>query len=468
MTIGENDERQVRQFFEQLPRCMTDERNDATISYLAVRRNDAVVVIAARMLLGAAAKTAVFPEPLKTQSVRAGQFYLSEIGRSANQYVRAAIGQGDFEIPGETLQFPGGNNGGHQAWFNPFDFDALRTNSRTALLRLSGGPLDGVASRPAFDWELKAAETPFDSIDDLANEFGFGSLDNTTMTFDVVARNPVEIAATSKIVDAEVHIDVQCRCKLNWSDVTLGLRVIQDGVVKTRRSVKSFELKWRGGEDQPPFGSFKFNVDPGSTVHCSVVLDGVAVHERVIVDQSASGNLLRVAFNSFDPGLEKLREFLESGGLKKTDARLVESAFAWTLTMLGFQVFHLGGVERTQDAADLVACSPSQGLLLVECTTGVLNPQKIGNLVSRSNQLRGVLDAAGFTASDIVPILATTKPLSEVAQSISRTEKDGVLVMCQEQIDEWVELSAAAPDADRIFARAQQRLVDVSRSASDE
>ena len=62
--------------------------------------------------------------------------------------------------------------------------------------------------------------------------------------------------------------------------------------------------------------------------------------------------MLREVFNSFDPRLAKLQEFLDSGGASKTNARLAESCFAWTLTMLGFRVFHLGGVEQTQHAAD--------------------------------------------------------------------------------------------------------------------
>lgn len=35
--------------------------------------------------------------------------------------------------------------------------------------------------------------------------------------------------------------------------------------------------------------------------------------------------------------------------------------------------------------------------------------------------------------------------------------------MSQEQIEEWVTLSAAVPDVDRIFAKAHQRLSDAIR-----
>jgi len=128
--------------------------------------------------------------------------------------------------------------------------------------------------------------------------------------------------------------------------------------------------------------------------------------------------------------------------------------------MLGFQVFHLGGVEQTQDAVDLVACSPSQDLMLVECTTGVLDPKKIANLISRATQVRTALLASSFGTARVVPILVTTKPYSEIAHSVAATERAGALVMSQEQIEEWVALSAAVPDADRIFVKAHQRLSD--------
>jgi hypothetical protein len=133
--------------------------------------------------------------------------------------------------------------------------------------------------------------------------------------------------------------------------------------------------------------------------------------------------------------------------------------------MLGFQVFHLGGIEQTQDAVDLIAASPNGDLLLVECTTGVLKTDKVSNLLSRATVVRAALANGGFSGRRVVPIIATTKSEDEVFADIGAVEKDGALVVCREQIEEWLTLSAARPDANGLVWRAHQRLRNLQAEA---
>jgi hypothetical protein len=71
-----------------------------------------------------------------------------------------------------------------------------------------------------------------------------------------------------------------------------------------------------------------------------------------------------------------LNDFLSKSGARGRDGRDLESGIAWLLWMLGFSVAHLGGTDRTQDAADLIATTPkNSGICEDEVrSTSVITP----------------------------------------------------------------------------------------------
>ena len=464
--LGENERKIYKAFFDEIPPCLTDGTNDATISYLALAQGPRLVVVAARMTLGDDLSESNLPQELRTANVRAGYFRLKQLGQTVEQYLGAALARGSIEIPDDTLYFPQNTDGGHGAWYKELSEVGVHANKRVSVLSLFGGRRESPPAPEALDWELKAATPPFDGLEDLAQVYRFGPVSGGTITFDVVAPEAVEVLSESNVLGDTARIVLMAKYELDHSAVSLRVRIVSHGQTVERLTIHAGDIEFLSDGTPRGVGISKVKVREGATVHCTAVYAGRAQHERTIVDQAARENVMRIAFETADRGLVNLRAFLASGEQQKTPGRNLEFAISWLLSMLGFQVIHLGVIDALQDGVDVIACSPSGGLLIIECTTDVLKDDKTSKLVSRAAKTRRNLTASGFAAVSVIPVMLTTVNHDQVEPRIGPTETNGVLVMTKQQVEEWVELSAAAPDADREFVRLERRLLDAQARMS--
>ena len=463
MTVGTHEETRIRAFFEKVPTCLIDGRNDATIAYFAVKKASDFVVVAARMTLGAAAEESNLPRQFETENVRAGHFRLSEIGQKPKDFVNTVVGPGEFVTPSLRLSFPGNESNAHSSYGRPFEEDALSQSKRVAVLTLNGAPKFAfLDQRTEIDWELKASQTPFNGLADLSNEYRLGNLQGSNISVDVEVPNALEIDPSSYVRDKTAFISLATQFILDTVEVTLRVRILARGQVLRRESIEGDRIEWADADDPGrQRGTLELDVPSGATVHCIAVYGQLAQHERVIVDASGE-NQLRLALDSVGAGagVDSIRQALHNEGDFKNNAPALESALASLASLLGFQVLHLGLGRRTKDAVDVVARCNSGGLLLIECTMAVLKQDKVSNLVARTARLRQYLVERDFPNIQVVPVIATTMTAAELYTSVDKVERDGVLVVCREQFDEWLDLSLAAPDADRLFATMAQRLAD--------
>jgi hypothetical protein len=126
---------------------------------------------------------------------------------------------------------------------------------------------------------------------------------------------------------------------------------------------------------------------------------------------STTQNARRAAYEAFDPSLQTLRSIIPGGPIRGRDARELESAVAWILWMLGFSVVHLGSTTRMQDAADLLATTPSGHIAVIECTTGLLKAEnKLALLHDRSHAVRRALDASGARHLRLLTVMVSCSP----------------------------------------------------------
>lgn len=460
MPLGELDKKYVAEFFRSLPKCLKDETNETTVSYLAVRRDNDVVVLAARMVIGGQASAASLPPELETSSVCAGYFRLSEVKVSAKDYLNRLTEHGSLSLPRGSCSFPGNGSGSHSASLSVLDDAGLHRMRRFTVLKIYGGPQTEMYRRATLDWELKAAQVPYAGVDDLAAEFKFGAIEGQSILFEVLAENVLEVDESSQVKDTTAKIVVNARVKLDRGEVALGVRVVSQGTVVARKYLWSHDFEWKADEHGFDQANATLEVPKGAAVHCTAIYDGVAQHERVVVDQAAYENPLRIAFEVFDSKLVGLRQQLETVA-RSNDGRDIEPTIGWVLTMLGFQVFYLGGIKLMQDAVDLIAASPSGDFLLVECTTGILKAEKTSNLMARSALVRSALERGGYGHLRVVPVFATTKSEQHIDSDIKAVEKTGAWAVGREQIEEWLRLSAAMSDADSIVSAAHRRLEDI-------
>jgi len=461
MTIAAHEQEWIQSFFDEIPACLVDGRNDATVSYFAIRKQTNFVVVAGRLTLGASTDEITWPDQFETESVRAGHFLLSRVGQTPREFVNATTGPGLFATPEKELMFLGNDPNTHGAYRQPLKMEALKESTRVAVLTLSGRQkFDLLNGWAQFDWELKAAQTPFDGLADLANEYRLGSLQGSNISIDVEVPNAVEVHPTSYIHDKVARIVIAPQFFLDATQVSLRVLVTSRGNVIRREAIETERIKWLDADCKAGVcGVFELEVPVGATVQCIAVYGKLAQHERTIVDKSGE-NELRLVLDSFPAGTAAIRQALRIDEPFENNSDALETSLASVVSMLGFQVLHFGTGKKTRDFVDVVARCNSGGLLLIECTTAILLQDKVSNLKARAAKLRRFLVDKDFPDIQVIPVIATTMTAAELSNSIGQVETGGALVLCKEQLEEWFDLSRVAPDANRLLTSMSQRLAD--------
>jgi hypothetical protein len=125
--------------------------------------------------------------------------------------------------------------------------------------------------------------------------------------------------------------------------------------------------------------------------------------------------------------------------------------------MLGFSVLHLGSTTRMQDAADLLATTPSGHMAVIECTTGLLKAEnKLALLFDRSQAVRCALDASGAHHLRLLTVMVTSQPRSDVEVDIEPDERLGILVLTREDLDQVINRTLIPQNPERFFIEAEK------------
>ena len=124
--------------------------------------------------------------------------------------------------------------------------------------------------------------------------------------------------------------------------------------------------------------------------------------------------------------------------------------------MLGFSVAHLGGTQRTQDAADLIATTPHGHFAIIECTTGTLRTEnKLPLLVARAETVRQRLAASNQSHLHVLPVIVTSRTEAEIQADIEHAERLGILVLSREKLDRIVTQTLVTPNTNQLYDEAE-------------
>jgi hypothetical protein len=187
-----------------------------------------------------------------------------------------------------------------------------------------------------------------------------------------------------------------------------------------------------------------------------VSYEGVAQSHLWIGDPAHSQNPRRAVYEVFDPQLQSLQAFLLGAYARGQERRNLEAAVAWLLWMLGFNVAHLGAMPKTQEAADLLATTPTGHFAVVECTTGLLKAEnKLALLHSRANAVRQRLKDSSNSELHVLPVIVTSRPRAEVEADIEAAEKLGIHVLTRENLEQSVTMTLIPQNADTLYQGAR-------------
>jgi hypothetical protein len=339
--------------------------------------------------------------------------------------------------------------------------EGLNAGNRLAVLTIYGSDLRVDIPQPTTDWDLKAADIPYDSIAELFIDYALGAKRETRSCIEVVAGSVIGVNVGSEIKNTLAKIGVWMVGTLERSKVKIGFRVLDKGTVSKRQSFNGNELQWITNENGLQLGSKEFEVAAGSIIQCVASYQDQAHHVFWVADPETFQNSRVAVYNLADIGLDTLKESLFPNlpprGNKVSDN--FEFAVSWLLWMLGFSPINLGTHPKTKDALDIVSTTPKGDFVVVECTLGLLKAEsKLAKLGQRVSNIRDALETSNMSHLRVLPIIVTALTLGEIGVDLAQAEELEILVLTKEDLEKAQDMLIQPPNPDDLFEKALQRV----------
>ncbi|CAJ4290228.1 hypothetical protein [Burkholderia pseudomallei] len=433
----------------------------ARLNFIAVKRDDSLVILAARVYL-----SAVFRNPTKdwfqAGDLVAGQLELTGGVTAFVQAIEQIASPDGFVIP-ERGKLALRAEDTQNISVGPPDLlhvEGLNQGNRLAVLTMCGARRDMLAQQPQTDWALKAATLPFDSLNELSVEYGLGAAPNIHTMLEIVAHTATEVWLPSSVKQGKADLGLWLAPNLDRSKARLGYRVIDKGLAVNRGSVDGDKLEWCE-ESGDVVGKLSLEVPLGAVVQCIASYAGHAHNVRWFADPQTYQNARAAILSNVDQTGKLLRGYLLPDLPPKGKAADdFESAVAWMLWGLGFAPVGFGMNAKTRDAFDILAVSPRGDFLVVECTLGLLRAEsKLSKLSAREASLRKMLATSGLQHIRVLPIIVTAMTREEIKADLSAAAETGVLVLSREDLEAvFQDERLRFANADQLFDQALQKV----------
>lgn len=204
-SMDEHSQQQINEFFDLIALWRAAYVR-TRLHYLAKRHDDGLILIKGRITLDCVARASA-PTRFAFKEIEASQVGL-EATVSVEQILSGLVGADGFLLShGGRLRIPREpNNAPYVSRPIHFHPEGLNTGNRLAVLTVTGTPWGKLLPQPQTDWQLRAADFPFDSMQELSVAYGLGALEGDRSTFDVVAKTVIEVLAKSTIADAKATV----------------------------------------------------------------------------------------------------------------------------------------------------------------------------------------------------------------------------------------------------------------------
>jgi hypothetical protein len=351
------------------------------------------------------------------------------------------------------------SDGSLSMYFAPIHHPLISEGPRLPSLLIRGMSRHNLLAKATdprqLDWELKAADAPFDNLDELLIHCGLPTLtqlgDSTTL--EVVARTPAMIAVASTITSGEAVVECRVAAALDVEKVKVGYKVIKTGSVD-RASVEGSTLEWRQ-ESDIKIGTCRVPVGDASLLQAFLSYDGIALHQWWITDPQKRLNPRHAIHQVFDEDLELLKKMLLEPDTNRP--YVFEGAVSSLLNLLGFSVSNYGRIPKLQQGPDIIAVSASGDIGVIECTVGLLDENdKLAKLVQRTKLIKEKLRGTGYGVLQIQSVIVTPLSRDEVAANLETAGKYNIAVVCREDLEAMLNQISLPPNADRLFQEAKR------------
>lgn len=407
-------------------------------SYIATKYEDCTTIYAGRIYIQST-PLEVSAFYLETESIIAGRFEISEIGIPIDRFIDNCCA-GVFPTPEGGLDFWGNGGPGSppNVFLEPIHEAGVHDQRRTSVLRLHGCSRPNPIYQVAVQWELRGAETPFDSLDELADELmlrGGFSADPIVefVAFQAIAIAPFATSATNGQAKIVVHLAEG----LDVNRVRLGIRHLRESSTD-RYSIGGESFTWQERENLLE-GSVTLDIGRLDIIQCFANYNDVTYSYYWVSDPSERRNIRASAISTFDKdfGFLKSGLFPDDG---KPRSREFETAIHFLFWSLGFSVVQLDAPNGLNEAPDFLMTDDAGRLLVVECTTGRIGANdKLDKLAERHRRLERRLEETGDGHVETAAIIVTRLPSAETKHDADKASTLAVGVVAAEDLKALIE-----------------------------
>lgn len=425
------------------------------VTYVAFERNGRLEIVKSRLFY-ASMNSGFEKRSFVGARLTAETFELKETGLSEREFISKIL-NGKFSTPTQDITFSEQLNGGFSANFIPLHQEGLDLQNRTSVLQIRGSDQNLPINHAPLDWELRAADPPYDSLNELCGDFGLGLLVERSSIFEAVAGGVVTMDFSCKVVETSIDLAIVASPGLVLEDVSIGYRVFENGNFWRRGTILGTALKWT--EENGVFrGTAILPVPRAAVVHCYARYRNVTHQHRWFSDPTVAQNPRRAVYERFDPDLEILRDMIVPKDNRY--ARDLETAASWLLWMLGFNALHLGTIKRLQEGPDLIGITPVGHHLVIECTTGQIKGEsKLERLVARCAIVRDRLERSNHGHLKVLPLMVTSMTEAEVAAGLAPAQEQGVVVLTREGLLDALNRTLIQPQPDDLYSELESSLL---------
>ena len=439
----------------------------AVHSYVGVKTAKGTRLLYGRVLLEPSlAGINETPFIFATEHIVAGRFVKSVAVDVTDLLGKAKAGEMDGLD--DVVSLAAETSGSFSAYFAPIYHPFISDGPRLPSLLIRGMAKHNLlvtsGDSRQLDWEMRAADVPFDTLDELLEHCGLPTLtqfgDSTTL--EIVARSPGTIGAASTIDGDEAVIECRIARALDVGKLRLGYRILQRDQQTVRASITGDAFQWRDETDLK-IASHRISVGKAAVLQAFLSYERISLHHWWVTDPKKHLNPRHAIHQVFDQDLELLRRMLLAPETDKQYAFAFEGAVSTLLSLLGFSVANYGRIPKLQKGPDVIVHTPLGHVGIIECTVGLLNENdKLAKLVQRTKLIKAKLADAGYGYLQLQSAIVTPLSRDEVAVDLATAGEHGIAVICKEDIEGMLRQVVLPPNADRMFQEAK-RLIPSSQ-----
>jgi hypothetical protein len=351
---------------------------NSTLSFVALAHENEFVIVAAAFRLNANAgrpPKAAF----ETTSLRAAEVPINGSTDAVLQFTQAALSGQPLVVGDYVLKFLKDPSSGYTAYHDHASSEYRAWDgSYVDRLRLSGARQADFLNNRVMALESELQPKGYRSLNELMRKFDFELSASDMLSIDIVAEPIARITTHSKLWGRTAQLSVQLAAALSPDRFLLTVVDADAAGTSFRLVISGSELEWTRSETNW-VGVCTIEIPKIAIVTCRAVYAGLPHDEVQIWDPETLPNLRRTLVELADPGLQLLRSPLIAPKNNK-EQNDFEAGVAVLLYMLGFDSVRVGGIKKLSEAVDIFAATDTGQVLIVECTTAVLDPKdKLGN-----------------------------------------------------------------------------------------